>query len=82
MPFCSRCLGAAIGHVFSFILFIFGLLPNMVVAMVLVIPLAIDWSIQEYYGIMSNNYRRLATGILGGLGVGIFIWRTVTLFLR
>ena len=77
MPFCSRCLGCGIGHIISFLLFIFNILPSFLFAIILIIPLGIDWSIQKFFLIMSNNYRRLITGILGGLGVGIIIWKIV-----
>lgn len=76
MPFCSRCLGCSIGHVVSFLFFIIGSLPSFLLALVLIIPLAIDWLIQEFLGIVSNNYRRLITGFMGGFGVGVFIWRS------
>jgi len=74
MPFCSRCFGCSIGHIIAFILFITGYLPSILIAIILIIPMGIDWSIQKFLGIMSNNYRRLITGFLGGLGIGIIIW--------
>lgn len=82
MPFCSRCLGCGIGHIFAFFLFLLGLLPSLLFAILLVLPLALDWSVQEFLGIISNNYRRLLTGISGGLGVGIFIWKMVLTMIR
>jgi uncharacterized membrane protein len=81
MPFCSRCLGCSIGHIISFLLFIFNILPSFFFAVILIIPLGIDWSIQRFFLIMSNNNRRLITGVLGGLGVGIIIWKLVRLLL-
>jgi uncharacterized membrane protein len=81
MPFCSRCFGCGIGHIFSLFLFLFGSLPSFLIAVLLIMPLAIDWSVQKFIGILSNNYRRLITGILGGFGVGIIIWRIVLLIL-
>lgn len=82
MPFCSRCLGCSIGHIASFALFIFGLLPNISVAILLLIPLAIDWSAQEFLKVISNNYRRLITGFLAGLGVGTIIWKVLLLVIN
>jgi len=82
MPFCSRCLGCSIGHIASFLLFIFGSLPTTTVAILLIIPLAIDWSTQEFLKVNSNNYRRLITGILAGLGVGIIIWKLLAFVWR
>jgi uncharacterized membrane protein len=77
MPFCSRCFGCSIGHILSFILFLFGYLPSYLIAIILIIPLGIDWSIQRFFDILSNNHRRLVTGILGGFGIGIIIWKSV-----
>jgi len=74
MPFCSRCFGCSIGHIIAFILFITGYLPSILIAIILIMPMGIDWSIQKFFGIMSNNYRRLITGILGGFGIGVIIW--------
>jgi uncharacterized membrane protein len=77
MLFCSRCFGCSIGHILSFILFLFGYLPSYLIAFILIIPLGIDWSIQRFFDILSNNYRRFVTGILGGLGIGVIIWKSV-----
>jgi len=77
MPFCSRCLGCSIGHIAAFVFFIIGRMPTIPIAVMLIIPLAIDWSAQEFLGVISNNYRRLFTGILGGFGVGIIIWKSL-----
>ena len=82
MPFCSRCLGCSIGHILSFLLFITGNLPSFLVAIILIIPLAIDWLAQEFLGILSNNYRRLFTGIAGGFGVGVIIWKLFGILLN
>ena len=79
MPFCSRCLGCSVGHILAFLLFVFDAMPSLIFATMLVIPLGIDWSVQKFIGILSNNYRRLVTGILAGLGVGIIIWRIILL---
>jgi uncharacterized membrane protein len=77
MLFCSRCLGCSIGHIFAFVLFLFGYLPSFLIATILIVPLGVDWSVQRFLGIISNNSRRLVTGILGGLGVGIIIWKII-----
>lgn len=74
MPFCSRCLGASLGHIGAFVLFVSGLLPGIVIASAMILIMGIDWSLQKWFGIMSTNRRRLVTGIFGGLGVGVFVW--------
>lgn len=81
MPFCSRCLGCSIGHIFAFLLFLSDKLPSFLFAIVLIIPLAVDWSIQKFLGVISNNFRRLITGILGGFGIGIVMWKIIELLI-
>lgn len=77
MSFCSRCLGASIGHVLSFLYFVYGNMPSLTVATVAIAIMGTDWSLQRWFGIISNNKRRLFTGILGGFGVGIYVWTAV-----
>ncbi len=74
MPFCARCLGAAIGHVLSIILLFFGVLPNSLLCTLFLLIMLTDWTLQYLKILMSTNIRRLITGILGGLGVGAIIW--------
>lgn len=74
MPFCARCLGASIGHIGALLLFVTGHLPGLLVAATGIAIMGIDWSLQNWAGIMSTNPRRLVTGVMGGLGVGVFIW--------
>ncbi|NLT22014.1 MAG: DUF2085 domain-containing protein [Syntrophorhabdus sp.] len=70
LPFCSRCLGVGIGQMTAAVFLVAGIasLPGMVLSLALLCPMLLDWSLQEFAGIESNNYRRLATGILGGFG--------------
>jgi uncharacterized membrane protein len=58
-------------------MFLAGCLPHINLAILFIIIMLIDWSIQQYLKIMSNNWRRLVTGIFGGLGVGSVIWKCV-----
>lgn len=74
MPMCARCLGASIGHISAFILFLFSLLPSFYVSLLFMSIILFDWSLQFFYILPSTNYRRLLTGILGGIGVGSCIW--------
>lgn len=37
----------------------------------------IDGGVQAVWGVMSNNWRRLVTGILGGYGLGVIFWNGV-----
>jgi uncharacterized membrane protein len=74
MPFCARCLGASLGHIVAFVLFVSGLLPGIIIAIALILIMGVDWSLQKWFGIMSTNPRRLVTGIFGGFGVGVVVW--------
>lgn len=44
--------------------------------------IVIDWGLQEVFGVMSNNFRRLVTGILGSLGVGLIWWQLLFLLVE
>ena len=74
MSFCARCLGASIGHIGAFLLFVIGNMPGITISVMLIAIMGIDWSLQKWAGILSTNPRRLITGIAGGLGVGVLIW--------
>jgi uncharacterized membrane protein len=73
MKICARCFGSTIGNAFAFILMCFNRLPHWHVSVALIALLIIDWSLQEFAGIQSNNPRRLVTGLLGGFGIGAII---------
>lgn len=74
MKICARCLGANLGHIISFALFIFWLLPSWYWGIIGLSILLFDWALQTYFNIMSNKYRRVVTGIIGGFGVGVLLW--------
>lgn len=67
-PVCARCTGIHLGYLtFPFFLFsVFSL--NIWLTILLVIPTYLDGIIQLKYNKESNNYRRLLTGIMAGLG--------------
>ena len=79
MTICARCVGAIIGHVVSFALFLTGHLFSLYIASFLIFIMLVDWSLQRFASIPSTNTRRLITGFAGGLGVGVFIWTEITL---
>lgn len=69
-PICARCLGMLIGYLLGVIIFIFYELPIIVVVL-FCLTIFTDWFLQ-YLGVLeSTNWRRLITGILGGIGVVI-----------
>lgn len=86
MPMCARCLGTAAGHTTALVLFFVKMLPPAWLCLVFIAVMFLDWFIQDRYGIMSTNPRRLITGLLGGVGVGAWWWmffsRLVNYFAR
>lgn len=78
MSICARCFGSNIGHVLAIVLFLLGLLPNWYISLLLLMVLFIDWGLQEFFKLMSNNLRRIITGIIGGVGMGSLIWSGVS----
>lgn len=74
MSICARCFGSNIGHIIAVILFTVRLLPPWYYSLLLLSVLLLDWTLQEFFKIMSNNTRRVITGIIGGVGVGSLIW--------
>lgn len=67
-PLCSRCLGIFIGEfIVAPIAIWFIPIPNYV-SLVLLVPMMIDGLIQLKWKVMSNNLRRLFTGLLFGFG--------------
>ncbi len=75
MPFCARCLGAAIGHTGAAISFFITVkLPLYFAAIGLVIMFS-DWVLQNKIKIYHSNLTRLVTGIIGGYAIGILIWK-------
>ena len=81
MPMCARCLGASIGHISAFILFIYSLLPSFYVSLFFMAIMFTDWALQFFNIVPSTNYRRLFTGVLGGIGVGTCIWSFLLIFI-
>ena len=78
MKLCARCFGIRIGHWIAIILCLFQQLPPWWISLLLIVPMAIDGCLQNFYGWMSNNPRRLVTGLLGGFGIGAIVWGTAS----
>lgn len=74
MTICARCTGSVIGHVAAFFAVFFSMQPDWRISAAMLIPIAVDWSLQEFLKIPSTNFRRLITGLLGGFALGVFIW--------
>lgn len=80
MQICARCFGCNIGHLLAFLIFIVGMLPIWYTGLVAFGIMLFDWMLQEFFKIMSNSYRRIITGIIGGFGVGVLLWSIVKYF--
>jgi uncharacterized membrane protein len=70
---CSRCFGIIVGYIIISPVFYFLKLNLGFYSILLLIPLIIDGSIQHFKILTSTNIRRLITGLLGGIGLGLFI---------
>ncbi len=67
-PLCARCTGVIIGYIFVFASASFYLLPIWI-CFDFGLIMFLDWLVQ-FMGIKeSSNFRRLITGIIGGIGV-------------
>jgi len=68
-PICARCTGLLLGYFLGIIILFFINEISLYLSLTFSIIMFIDWFIQ-YKGIKtSNNYRRLFTGSLCGIGV-------------
>lgn len=67
-PICARCTGLLLGYFLGIILLFIGKIP-LTISIAFITTMFIDWFVQ-YKGIkISNNYRRLFTGSLCGIGI-------------
>lgn len=76
-PVCARCTGFYISLFAYFIyayFFFINYTPKLLLSAILLLsPAGIDGTTQ-YFGLReSNNYLRLVTGLLGGIGLGILV---------
>ncbi len=82
MPICARCFGVFVGNAGAATLFAFGASADPALCLATLLPLGIDWSLQTYCGVPSSNTRRVATGMVAGLGVGMIYWLGITYVLK
>lgn len=66
-PICARCTGIFIGQIIGFIFILFGFGINLLWSILLIIPMAIDGTIQLIKIKQSNNIRRAITGFIAGI---------------
>lgn len=68
-PICARCTGELIGILVSILIIIMCNNLPLIWSIILIIPLIIDGSIQLLTKYESNNYLRVITGFLFGIGL-------------
>ena len=77
-PLCARCTGMLIGYFLGIIYLFLNNQVNFILIGLLFIPMAID-GVGQYYGYwISTNFRRLLTGILGGIATLLLISTAIT----
>ncbi|MBR5239873.1 MAG: DUF2085 domain-containing protein [Clostridia bacterium] len=76
-PVCARCTGVIIGEILALIAFLFPFDIPFVYSLMLLIPMGIDWGLQYLKICMSDNIRRLLTGILGGFALTNIYWEII-----
>ena len=77
MPFCARCLGVVIGQTAALTLALWADLPGYQHCVILTLPMAVDWGLQRFSGVLSTNWRRLTTGLLGGFGLSSLMLKLI-----
>ena len=68
-PLCARCTGVLLGEIIGIICICIGIRLKWSLIIVFIGIMGLDWFIQYLEVLCSNNYRRLVTGTLCGIGV-------------
>lgn len=68
-PLCARCTGLLIGELLTYVLFPLKIIISPVLSVFFLLVMGIDWLMQFIEVMSSTNFRRLITGILGGVGI-------------
>ena len=78
-PLCYRCFGVVVGATTACILLNIGAIqkPSQLIAVLLVLPLIIDGTLQYSNILESSNYRRLTIGLLCGLGLQLLPYTAI-----
>ncbi len=76
MPVCSRCFGMIIGHICGLI-GAFHLNIPMPICILLLFPLILDGTLQYKTSYVSNNLKRVITGICFGFSVVYLLIRLI-----
>ena len=70
---CSRCIGILNGGILGIILTKFNIFFSPIIGSILIVPMLIDGFSQNLNFRMSNNYLRLISGFLFGIGLVILL---------
>ena len=70
-PICARCTGILLGYICAFVFLLLNIHINIYLSLILIVPMALDGTIQFFTSYESNNIKRLFSGFLAGIG---FIW--------
>lgn len=73
-PLCARCMGILFGEILVCVLVLFDKSLDLLYALGLIMPTAIDGILQLKGFYESNNIRRLVTGVIAGIGIGYIIY--------
>ena len=80
-PVCARCTGIYLGALFTLLLYYFSILTLSTnlgiyiffIPLILMVPTAVDGITQLLRWRESNNFIRVVTGLLCGIGYGIVL---------
>lgn len=68
-PVCARCTGVILGELITIILLVIGIKISIIASIILLLIMGFDWFIQYIKLCYSTNFRRLITGLSGGIGL-------------
>jgi len=69
-PVCARCTGVYLSFIPTVIIYL-RKKKSPAMAVLLCLPMLVDWVLQRLEILPSTNKRRLVTGFFGGIGVGL-----------
>lgn len=67
-PLCARCTGVLLGYLIALLLLFCSCKISVLLCLIFLVPLVLDGGIQLAFNLLSNNARRLVTGVLFGIG--------------
>lgn len=66
-PLCARCTGIFFGYLIGLLMWCIGIRISWGILLLMWIPCALDGIIQRYTKYVSNNFKRVASGVLVGV---------------